>query len=100
MILSSGIGSRNLALGFFRQIFPNSQGYCDVFHKCRQVDAEGPLVRLTNLIFNERALTSAREWLTSNWWAVLLVGIGLVVVTGTQNELILARHCSTHHVRD
>ncbi len=31
----------------------NFQGYCDVFLKCRKVDAEGPLVRLKNLLFNQ-----------------------------------------------
>ena len=71
-------------------LFFNLQGYCDAFHKCRQVDAEGPLVRLKNLIFDERALTSAREWLTANWWAVLLAGVGLVVLTGIlQNSLFV-----------
>ena len=65
------------------------QGYCDVFRKCRQVDAEGPLVRLKNLLLGERALTSAREWLTENWWAAILAGVGLVVTTGIQCVLIL-----------
>ena len=63
------------------------QGYCDAFQKCRQVNAEGPLIRLKNLIFNERVLTSAREWVTTNWWAVLLMGVGLVLITGTPNSL-------------
>ncbi len=31
----------------------NFQGYCDVFLKCRKVDAEGPLARLKNLLFNQ-----------------------------------------------
>ena len=31
----------------------NYQGYCDVFLKCRAVDAEGPLARLKNLLFNK-----------------------------------------------
>ena len=98
MMKGMGLGKEGLSL---RPGSPcgDYQGYCDVFLKCRKVDAEGPLVRLKNLIFNERALTSAREWLTGNWWAVLLVGMGLVVVTGTQNELILARHCSTRAPR-
>lgn len=65
------------------------QGYCDVFRKCRQVDAEGPLVRLKNLLLGERALTSAREWLTENWWAALHAAVGLIVTTGIQCALIL-----------
>ena len=54
----------------------NFQGYCDVFQKCRQVNqtslvigknvllqvnAEGPLLRLTNLLFNENTLLSIAE---------------------------------------
>ena len=42
----------------------NFQGYCDVFLKCRKVDAEGPLVRLKNLIFNQENLISIAQWVT------------------------------------
>ena len=42
----------------------NFQGYCDVFQKCRAVDAEGPLARLKNLLFNEDTLNSLAEWIT------------------------------------
>lgn len=38
------------------------QGYCDVFLKCRAVDAEGPLVRLKNLLFNRENLLTLRQW--------------------------------------
>ncbi len=57
----------------------NFQGYCDVFLKCRKVDAEGPLVRLKNLIFNKEALRTIVEWVTEFWWAVLLCGIAFVI---------------------
>ncbi|CAH1403366.1 unnamed protein product [Nezara viridula] len=40
----------------------NFQGYCDVFLKCRAVDAEGPLVRLKNLLFNKENLLTLRQW--------------------------------------
>ncbi|MCL4156096.1 UNVERIFIED_CONTAM: hypothetical protein GTU68_035674, partial [Idotea baltica] len=42
----------------------NFQGYCDVFQKCRAVDAEGPLARLKNLLFSEDTLNSLAEWIT------------------------------------
>ncbi len=42
----------------------NFQGYCDVFLKCRKVDAEGPLVRLKNLLFNQETLISIAQWVT------------------------------------
>lgn len=57
----------------------NFQGYCDVFLKCRQVDAEGPLVRLKNLLFNQRTLLTIAQWVTTYWYAVLLMCIGFVI---------------------
>ena len=59
----------------------NFQGYCDVFLKCRQViwtldivlyqnvtlkkvDAEGPLVRLKNLLLNQDTLLTIAQWVT------------------------------------
>lgn len=40
------------------------QGYCDVFQRCRPVDAEGPLARLKNLLFNKKTLMSIKQWVT------------------------------------
>ncbi|GAB1599513.1 disintegrin and metalloproteinase domain-containing protein 10 isoform X2 [Argonauta hians] len=57
----------------------NFRGYCDVFHRCRRVDAEGPLARLKNLIFNPETLQTIREWIIIHWWAVMLMCIGLVL---------------------
>jgi len=57
----------------------NFQGYCDVFLKCRKVDAEGPLVRLKNLLFNQETLLTIVQWVTEFWWAVLLFGIAFVI---------------------
>ena len=57
----------------------NFQGYCDVFLKCRQVgdicglplhppppqvDAEGPLVRLKNLLLDQDTLLTIAQWVT------------------------------------
>jgi disintegrin and metalloproteinase domain-containing protein 10 len=42
----------------------NFQGYCDVFLKCRAVDAEGPLARLKNLLFNKQTLLNIAQWVT------------------------------------
>ncbi|KAH9495674.1 Disintegrin and metalloproteinase domain-containing protein 10 [Bulinus truncatus] len=60
----------------------NFRGYCDVFHKCRGVDADGPLARLKNLIFNPETLENIQEWIVKHWWAVMLMGIALVIVMG------------------
>lgn len=40
------------------------QGYCDVFQRCRAVDAEGPLAMLKNLLFNQQTLMSIKQWVT------------------------------------
>ncbi|XP_014669132.1 PREDICTED: disintegrin and metalloproteinase domain-containing protein 10-like [Priapulus caudatus] len=54
------------------------QGYCDVFLKCREVDADGPLARLKNLIFNQDTFNKIATWITDFWWAVVLMVIGLI----------------------
>ncbi len=41
----------------------NFQGYCDVFQKCRGVDADGPLARLKNLILDKETLNTIRDWI-------------------------------------
>lgn len=51
----------------------NFQGYCDVFQKCRAVDAEGPLARLKNLLLDQKTLTNIVQWIT--------VGIILIILS-------------------
>ncbi|KAH8418841.1 hypothetical protein KR222_003386, partial [Zaprionus bogoriensis] len=60
----------------------NFQGYCDVFLKCRAVDADGPLVRLKNLLLNRETLLTVAEWITGNWYLVVLIGVGFIVIMG------------------
>ncbi|XP_052265783.1 disintegrin and metalloproteinase domain-containing protein 10-like isoform X5 [Dreissena polymorpha] len=69
----------------------NFQGYCDVFHRCRGVDAEGPLARLKNLIFNPETLKDIGNWIVEKWWAVLLMAIGLVLLMG-----LFIKFCAVH----
>ncbi|KAB7502289.1 Disintegrin and metalloproteinase domain-containing protein 10 [Armadillidium nasatum] len=69
----------------------NFQGYCDVFQKCRAVDAEGPLARLKNLLFSQDTLNSLAEWITQYWYGVLLIGVAFVVVMG-----MFIRCCAVH----
>ncbi|XP_060767458.1 disintegrin and metalloproteinase domain-containing protein 10 isoform X2 [Neoarius graeffei] len=56
------------------------KGYCDVFMKCRLVDADGPLARLKKAIFNPELYESIAEWIVAYWWAVLLMGIALILL--------------------
>lgn len=69
----------------------NFQGYCDVFLKCRAVDAEGPLVRLKNLLLNRETLSTLAQWITDNWYAVVLMGIGFIIFMG-----IFIKCCAVH----
>ncbi|XP_026322466.1 disintegrin and metalloproteinase domain-containing protein 10 [Hyposmocoma kahamanoa] len=69
----------------------NFQGYCDVFLKCRAVDAEGPLVRLKNLLLNRATLQSVQAWVTEKWWAVLVGGVALIVAMGA-----FVKCCAVH----
>ncbi len=42
------------------------KGYCDVFMKCRLVDADGPLARLKKAIFNPELYSSIAEWIVAS----------------------------------
>lgn len=69
----------------------NYQGYCDVFLKCRSVDAEGPLARLKNLLFNRETLLTIAQWITEYWWAVLLMSVAFVLFMG-----VFIKCCAVH----
>ena len=58
----------------------NYNGYCDVFLKCRKVDADGPLARLKNMFFSKEAIMGYIEWIETYWWAVVLMGVGLILL--------------------
>lgn len=67
------------------------KGYCDVFLKCRAVDADGPLVRLMNLLLNKETLLTVAQWITEYWWAVLLMGIVFIIFMG-----LFIKCCAVH----
>ncbi|XP_049820220.1 disintegrin and metalloproteinase domain-containing protein 10 isoform X2 [Aethina tumida] len=69
----------------------NFQGYCDVFLKCRAVDADGPLVRLMNLLLSPENLLNVAQWITKYWWGVLLMGIGFIIFMG-----LFIKCCAVH----
>uniref|UniRef100_H2Y604 ADAM10 endopeptidase n=1 Tax=Ciona savignyi TaxID=51511 RepID=H2Y604_CIOSA len=58
----------------------NYNGYCDVFSKCRKVDADGPLSRLKKAIFNPALYNTIKNWIVEYWWAVMLMGLALVLL--------------------
>ena len=55
-------------------------GFCDVFQRCRRVDANGPLARLKKMIFNTELYRTIWELLKEYWWAAVLGAVGIVVV--------------------
>jgi disintegrin and metalloproteinase domain-containing protein 10 len=50
----------------------NYQGYCDVFKRCRGVDAEGPLSRLKNLLFSKETFTDIVDWIKVSGQFIIL----------------------------
>ena len=71
-------------------------GYCDVFLKCRAVDADGPLSRLKNKFFSKEAILGYFEWIKEYWWAVLLMGLGLILLMAG-NELTITSKTTNHN---
>ena len=69
------------SMGRYQVGFPcgNFTGYCDFFNNCMIVNSEGALRRLTN-IFSSEAFLSAIDWIRNMWWAVLLIGVGVLVI--------------------
>uniref|UniRef100_A0A8C4GXP8 Disintegrin and metalloproteinase domain-containing protein 10 n=1 Tax=Dicentrarchus labrax TaxID=13489 RepID=A0A8C4GXP8_DICLA len=84
----SSSGSEKWAMFFNKKVTtlqPGSpcndfKGYCDVFMRCRLVDADGPLARLKKAIFNAELYENIAEWIVAHWWAVLLMGIALIML--------------------
>ncbi|XP_061773280.1 disintegrin and metalloproteinase domain-containing protein 10-like [Nerophis ophidion] len=84
----SSTGSQSLADFFQKKVTTlpagspcnDFKGYCDVFMKCRLVDADGPLARLKKAIFNPELYENIAEWIVAHWWAVLLMGIALIML--------------------
>lgn len=60
----------------------NFRGYCDVFLRCRLVDADGPLARLKKAIFNPELYKSLAQWVRDHWWAGVLLAVALIMLMG------------------
>lgn len=85
----------------------NYKGYCDIFRKCRSVDANGPLARLKNLLFDKRTIETLTQWaqvchfdfsnyisllfLKDNWWAVGVGGLIFLVMMA-----LFVKCCAVH----
>ncbi|XP_022109879.1 disintegrin and metalloproteinase domain-containing protein 10-like [Acanthaster planci] len=67
------------------------KGYCDVFYKCRNVDSNGPLSRLRDAILNPQLYKDIAEWLKTNWWAAVLIGLAVILFMA-----LFIKVCSVH----
>ncbi|XP_015249892.1 PREDICTED: disintegrin and metalloproteinase domain-containing protein 10-like [Cyprinodon variegatus] len=56
-----------------------NQGYCDKFHVCRLLDADGPIARLKNSFLHLDDFDDLGEWMKAHWWAIL---IAILVLSG------------------
>ncbi|KAM3620446.1 uncharacterized protein V6R79_023614 [Siganus canaliculatus] len=59
-----------------------NQGYCDKFHVCRLLDADGPIARLKNSFLNLDDFDDLGEWMKAHWWVILLAILTLSGVMG------------------
>lgn len=77
----------------------NFQGYCDVFQKCRGVDADGPLARLKDLLFSEETFNEIKDWImVSDEFFVSLFKLEILLVPCSAHLLfvhIVAVKCTT-----
>eukprot|EP00127_Corallochytrium_limacisporum_P007278 Clim_evm19s246 gene=Clim_evmTU19s246 len=54
-------------------------GYCDDSGQCIQVDNETPLNKLGS-IFSSDGLSAVGDWLKANWWIVLIIAVGIILL--------------------
>lgn len=59
-----------------------NQGYCDKFHVCRLLDADGPIARLKNSFLHLDDFEDVGEWMKAHWWAILIAILALTGVMG------------------
>ena len=73
----------------------NDRGYCDVFHRCRPVNADGPLSKLKDMMFSEQTISTLRAWVEKYWWAAALIGVGIMAFM-----ILFVKVCSVHTPSD
>ncbi|XP_061739217.1 disintegrin and metalloproteinase domain-containing protein 10 isoform X1 [Nerophis ophidion] len=73
-----------------------NQGYCDKFHVCRLLDADGPIARLKNSFLNLQHFDDLGEWMKAHWWVILLAILTLAAIMGSTVCLCGKRLDTTH----
>lgn len=62
-------------------------GYCDVFHICREVDPSGPLATLRKLLLSEESIASFRKLLYHYWYLAILILVSIIVASVSNNSI-------------
>ena len=58
----------------------SGKGFCDVLSRCRDLDPQGALFQLQELVFNEGTAMTVQKFLTEKWYVALGSIIGFIVV--------------------
>ncbi|CAF0878218.1 unnamed protein product [Brachionus calyciflorus] len=60
------------------------QGYCDIFSKCRSVNAQGSLAKLAKTLIAPTTITieDIKTWAIKYWWAILIFCIVFIAING------------------
>ncbi|KHN85609.1 Disintegrin and metalloproteinase domain-containing protein 10 [Toxocara canis] len=66
------------------------KGKCDIFRKCRDIDVNGPLLRLTKFLVGEK-LQAASNWIVDNWWIVALMAFAALLFM-----IVFVKICVVH----
>ena len=54
-----------------------------------QLDADGPLSRLKDKFFSKEAILGYFEWIKQHWWAVVLMGVGLILLMAGKGKVCI-----------
>lgn len=57
----------------------DNQGYCDFLGNCRPTASEGALSRIAGAFLGSDTVNTVIEWVEDMWWAVLLIGLGVLL---------------------
>lgn len=57
----------------------DNEGYCDFLGACRPTASEGALSRLAGALLGSDTVNTVIEWVEDMWWAVLLIGLGVLL---------------------
>ncbi|XP_064471131.1 disintegrin and metalloproteinase domain-containing protein 10-like isoform X2 [Ornithodoros turicata] len=66
-------------------------GYCDVFQKCRGIDAEGPLLKLHRMIFGGESVGKVKNFIQNNVALSIIILLAVVVFL-----ILMIRFCTLH----